>query len=240
MSRRAVANGGFISGSVGQEVDIPGRPQCLAGPHAEERRALQGESVHLVRGGEAVEEALDGVALEHALEVGPLPAGKVQEALADGRGYVPDRRSARVILSAHRVPGRRATLARHTSAARHIWSTLALRSRRASRSASSRDVLANQPAEAEAVHDGAGRARDAGGYPLEGRVHDAVAQRRRRRSAPPGPAVRAGGACGPCAEWRSRPRAGAGCRARARSGQSAGTRRRSGPARRRRPGYSAR
>ena len=64
------AYGGFVPGAAGEEVDVPGRPQLLSGPHAEERRALQGEAVHLVRGGEAVEEALDRVALEHGFEGG--------------------------------------------------------------------------------------------------------------------------------------------------------------------------
>ena len=41
---QGAADGGLVAGAAGEEVDIPGRPQLLAGPHAEERGALQGEN----------------------------------------------------------------------------------------------------------------------------------------------------------------------------------------------------
>ena len=104
------------------------------------------------------------------------PSLEVPEALQTGGGNVPHlpRRAHRDSTSS---TGPTSDLARQTSAARQISSALALRSRRASPQRLQRHVLADQPPEAEAVHDCAGRTRDAGGDPLEGSAPDPVAQR---------------------------------------------------------------
>ena len=54
-----------------RESPLPGRPQFRLGPHSEQRRALERESVHLARGGKAIEEPLRGVAVEQEVEVHP-------------------------------------------------------------------------------------------------------------------------------------------------------------------------
>ena len=70
------AHGPVIFGPGREEVDVPCRPQFLFGPYPEESRTLQGESIHLTGGGEAVQEALHRVALEHEVEFDSLVAGQ--------------------------------------------------------------------------------------------------------------------------------------------------------------------
>ena len=118
-----------------QEIDVPCRSQLFRIPYSKERRALQGEPIHVVRNGQAVEEALGSVSLKHDVEVEPAVAGEVQESLAHRRGEVvdlPGRGHAERTSST----GSTSDFARQTSAARQIWSAVALRSKRASRRAS--------------------------------------------------------------------------------------------------------
>ena len=73
----------MVFGSRREKVDVPGGSQFLFGPYPEESRTLQGESIHLTGGGEAVQEALHRVALEHEVEFDSLVAGQVQESLVN-------------------------------------------------------------------------------------------------------------------------------------------------------------
>ena len=73
----------MVFGSGREKVDVPGGSQFLFGPYPEESRTLQGESIHLTGSGEAVQEALGRVALEHKVELDPLVARQIQKSLVN-------------------------------------------------------------------------------------------------------------------------------------------------------------
>ena len=74
----------------GEEVDVARGPHLLTGPHSEQRRALERESVHLARGGKAIEEALGGVAVEQEVEVHPPLVRETLQTGAHRGGDVPE------------------------------------------------------------------------------------------------------------------------------------------------------
>jgi hypothetical protein len=84
------ANRRVVCGTETEEVDVAGGPKLLPGPDQEERCAFEGEAIYLARKSQAKEEALDGVALEHEVEIHSLLARPVQEALPHGGGDVAD------------------------------------------------------------------------------------------------------------------------------------------------------
>ena len=84
------ADRGRFRGTRGKKVHIPGRPQFRLGPHPEERRALERESVHLGRGGKAIEEPLGGIAVEQEVEVHPPFVRETLQTGAHRGGHVPE------------------------------------------------------------------------------------------------------------------------------------------------------
>jgi len=71
-----------------QQVCIASRPVRHVVPQVEQQRALEQEAIGMRRPAKAVEDALQGEAHQHLVEIHALRLGQSEQARSDGRGNV--------------------------------------------------------------------------------------------------------------------------------------------------------